>query len=151
MLTSPVTIWLVIGLLLSLLELIVPGVYLIWFGLAALVLGLMVYISPLSITAQLFWFALISAVFTVIGLYAYRYVFKRLKTPEEYKNLNDSAHQFVGKIVTVSQDSEDNQTKIKIGDTYWLAYCEQPFKKGETAKITAVKDSLILVIEKHNA
>lgn len=146
-LTSPVTIWLLVGLLLSFLELIVPGVYLIWFGLAAFGLAIMVYITPLTITAQLFWFALFSAIFTVVGLYAYRSVFKRLNTPQEYKNLNDSAHQLVGRKVTVSQDSEDNQTKVKIGDSYWLAYSEKPFKKGDTATVSGVKDSLILIIE----
>ncbi len=135
MFINPITIWLLVGLLLSLLELVVPGTYLIWFGFAAFAMSILVFIVPLNITAQLFWFALFSAVFAIIGLFAYRYIFKRTQTPKEYQNLNDSA------------EVEDNQTKVKIGDTFWLAYTEKPLKKGDTAKVTGVKDSLILIIE----
>ena len=147
MFINPVTIWLLVGLLLSLLELVVPGVYLIWFGFAAFAMSLLVLTITLDITAQLFWFALFSAVFAIVGLFAYRYIFKRTQTPKEYQNLNDSAKQMVGRKVTVTEDSEDNQTKVKIGDTFWLAYSEKTFKKGDTAKVIGVKDSLILIIE----
>ena len=147
MFINPVTIWLLIGLLLSLLELVVPGTYLIWFGFAAFAMSILVLAVPLEITAQLFWFALFSTVFAVVGLYAYRYIFKRTNTPEQYRNLNDSAQQLVGRKVTIAEDIEDNQTKVKIGDSFWLAYTEKPFKKGDTAKVTGVKDSLILIIE----
>ncbi|MBP5215098.1 MAG: NfeD family protein [Alphaproteobacteria bacterium] len=147
MLTSPGTAWVVVGLTLSLLELIVPGVYLIWFGLAGFVMSIIVYITPLVFTTQLIWFALISAVFACIGLYVYRYIFSKATVSEEYKNLNNSAEQLVGMKVTVAEDSEDNQTKVKVGDTFWLAYSEKPFKKGDTVKVVGVKDSLILVIE----
>lgn len=147
MLTSPVTAWVVAGLTLSLLELIVPGVYLIWFGFAAFVMSVIVYLTPLALTSQLIWFALISAVFACIGLYIYRFIFNQTKVPEEFKNLNNSAEQLVGRKVTVSEDSTDNQTKVKIGDSFWLAWSEKPFKKGESAEVIGVKDSLILIIK----
>ena len=147
MFINPVTIWLLVGLLLSLLELVVPGTYLIWFGFAAFAMSILVFIVPLNITAQLFWFALFSAVFAIIGLFAYRYIFKRTQTPKKYQNLNDSAQQLVGRKVTVAEEVADNQTKVKIGDTFWLAYTEKPLKKGDTAKVTGVKESLILIIE----
>lgn len=144
---NSVTIWLLIGLLLSLLELVVPGTYLIWFGFASFAMSILTLIVPLDTTAQLFWFALFSSVFVIIGLYAYQYIFKRTQTPKKYQNLNDSAQQLVGRKVTVAEDIEDNQTKVKVGDSFWLAYSEKPFKKGDTAKVTGVKDSLILIIE----
>jgi len=144
---NSVTIWLLIGLLLSLLELVVPGTYLIWFGFASFAMSILTLIVPLDTTAQLFWFALFSSVFAIVGLYAYQYIFKRTQTPKKYQNLNDSAQQLVGRKVTVAEDIEDNQTKVKVGDSFWLAYSEKPFKKGDTAKVTGVKDSLILIIE----
>ena len=144
---SAATNWLIWGLILSILELVVPGTYLIWFGLAGLLMSLLTFFIPMSLTAQIIWFAVFSGVFAFIGWYAYRYIFKKLKTPQEYQNLNDSAQQYVGRIVTLTEDVKDNQTKVQIGDSYWLAYSEKPLKKGDTAKVTAVKDSLILVIE----
>ncbi|MBP5352747.1 MAG: NfeD family protein [Alphaproteobacteria bacterium] len=148
MFDSVITNWIIVGLALSLLELMVPGVYLIWFGLAAFVMSIILYFVPMMVfTTQLIWFALISAVFALGGFFFYRYLFKKIKEPAEYQNLNDSAEQLVGRLVTLSADCEDNQTKVKIGDTYWLAYCEKPLKTGDTAKVVGVKDSLILVIE----
>ena len=125
-----------------------PGVYLIWFGFAAFLMsGVAYFIPAMPVTTQLIWFALFSAVFALCGFFAYRYIFTKIKEPEEYKNLNDTAEQFVGRLVTLAEDCVDNQTKVKIGDTFWLAYCEKPLHKGDTAKVISVKDSLILVIE----
>lgn len=147
MFLNPVTVWLLVGLVLSLLELVIPGTYLIWFGFAAFAMSILVFTVALDITAQLFGFALFSSIFAVVGLYAYRYVFKRTQAPKEYQNLNDSAQQLVGRKVTIAEDIEDNQTKVKIGDSFWLAYTEKPLKKGDTARVVGVKDSLILIIE----
>lgn len=147
MFNSPVVNWIIAGLALSLLELIVPGVYLIWFGFAAFVVGIAVYFLPIELTTQLIVFAIASGIFAVIGVAVYRYVFSKAQVPAEYKNLNNTAEQYVGQLVTVAEDAEDNRTKVKIGDTYWLASCQKAFKQGDTAKVVGVKDSLILIIE----
>lgn len=147
MFDSPVVNWIIAGLALSLLELIVPGVYLIWFGFAAFIVGIAVYFIPLEFTTQLIIFAIASGVFAVIGVAVYRYVFNKAQVPAEYKNLNNTAEQYVGQLVTVAEDAVDNRTKVKIGDTYWLASCQKAFKQGDTAKVVGVKDSLILIIE----
>lgn len=144
---SAATNWLIIGLTLSILELIVPGTYLIWFGFAGLCMSILTYIIPMALSTQIIWFAIFSAVFAVIGWFSYRYIFKKVQAPKEYMNLNDSAQQYVGRTVTVAEDTVDNQTKVKIGDGFWLAYTEKPLKKGDTAKVIDVRDSLILVIE----
>ena len=148
MFDSVIANWVLAGLCLSLLELIVPGVFLIWFGLAAFLMSIVAYFAPLMpVTTQLIWFALFSAVFALCGFFCYRYIFKKIKEPAEYKNLNDTAEQLVGKLVTLAEDCVDNQTKVKVGDSFWLAYCEKQLKKGDRAKIVGVKDSLILIIE----
>ena len=144
---SDATNWVVVGLILSLLELIAPGVYLIWFGFAAFVMSVVVYFTPLALTTQLIWFAVFSAIFALIGLYVYGYIFKKTKTPTEYSHLNDSAAQYVGQTVTLAEDVVDNRTKVKIGDGYWIAACEKPLKRGNNAKVIGVKDGVILVIE----
>ena len=147
MFDSPVVNWVIAGLALSLLELIVPGVYLIWFGFAAFVVSIAVYFMPLEFTTQLIVFAIASGIFAVIGVAVYRYIFSKAQVPAEYKNLNNTAEQYVGQLVTVAEDTADNRTKVKIGDTYWLASCQKPFKQGDTATVVGVKDSLILIIE----
>lgn len=130
MFDSPVVNWIIAGLALSLLELIVPGVYLIWFGFAAFVVGIAVYFLPIELTTQLIVFAIASGIFAVIGVAVYRYVFSKAQVPAEYKNLNNTAEQYVGQLVTVAEDAEDNRTKVKIGDTYWLASCKKLLSKA---------------------
>ena len=144
---STATNWLILGLVLSIFELFVPGTYLIWFGFAGLLMSLLTCFIDMALSTQIIFFAVFSAIFALIGWFSYRYIFKKTQTPQEYRNLNDSAQQYIGRIVTLSEDVIDNQTKVKVGDTYWLAYSEKPLKKGENAKVTDVKDSLILVIE----
>ena len=148
MIESPAVAWATIGLMLTIFELFVPGTYLIWFGFASFVVSGYVYFTDVGITDQLIIFAIFSAIFAFLGLYVYREVFKRLKGSEEYKDLNDPAKQYVGRTVTLTQNVNDNNTKVKIGDTVWLAYCEQNLKKGDKAKVTGVKDGLVLVVKK---
>ena len=144
---SDATNWLILGLFLSILELVVPGTYLIWFGFAGCLMSILTYFMEFSLSAQIVLFAVFSAVFAIIGWFSYRSIFNKLKTPQAYQNLNNSAQQYVGRTVTLAEDVVDNQTKVKVGDTYWLAYCEKPLKKGDTAQVINVKDSLILIIE----
>lgn len=70
MFNSPVVNWIIAGLMLSLLELIVPGVYLIWFGFAAFIVGITVYFLPLEFTTQLIIFA-IASVFLPLSAWPY--------------------------------------------------------------------------------
>ena len=60
--------WLTAGVLLAVMELIIPGTYLIWFGFAAVVNGLItLFVPDLSVMWQLIWLAVFSIVFAFIG------------------------------------------------------------------------------------
>ena len=148
MIETPAVAWATIGLLLTIFELIVPGTYLIWFGFAAFVVSGYTWFTNVGITDQLLVFAIFSAIFAFLGLYVYQVIFNRSRTDDKYKDLNDPAKQYIGRTVTLTQDVDDNNTKVKIGDTVWLAYSEQNLKKGDKAKVTGVKDAVVLVIKK---
>ena len=148
MIETPEVAWATIGLMLTIFELFVPGTYLIWFGLAAFVVSGYTWLTGVGITDQLIVFAIFSAIFAFLGLYVYKAIFERMKVDDKYKDLNDPAKQYVGRTVTLTRNVEDNSTKVKIGDTVWLAYSKDNLKKGDKAKVTAVKDGVVLVIEK---
>ena len=148
MIETPAVAWATIGLLLTIFELIVPGTYLIWFGFAAFVVSGYAWFTNVGITDQLLVFAIFSAIFAFLGLYVYQVIFNRSRTDDKYKDLNDPAKQYIGRTVTLTQDVDDNNTKVKIGDTVWLAYSEQDLKKGDKAKVTGVKDAVVLIIKK---
>lgn len=59
--------WFSLGLLLVLLELFVPGVYLVWFGLSAFVTGALTIYHDFTVIEQSLVFGLISVVFALTG------------------------------------------------------------------------------------
>ena len=141
--------WFTFGLILVLLELFIPGTYLIWFGLAAFVTGVLVSCIELSGIEILVYFALASAMFAGIGWYVYTKIINKSKVPEKYKYLNDMAGSYIGKVYNLSEDAVDGRAKAKIGDTFWLVEVEGNLKKGDKVKITGVENGVILKAEKY--
>lgn len=135
--------WFTLGLLLVLLELFVPGVFLIWFGLAAFASGVVaIYFEPTFIEQALI-FCGFSAVFLLLGWLIYGKLTGR-NMPEEYRHLNDPAGAFVGKTFILIEDEADGRSKAKVGDTVWIIKCKDGAKKGDKVKITGVIDGVIL-------
>ncbi len=138
--------WFLIGLVFVFFELFLPGAYLVWFGLSAFSMGALVLFWPLTLANQLILFACVSAVFAVIGWRVYDKAMQK-QPPEKYKNLNDPASQLIGQVVVLTEDVVDGRTKVKVGDTVWLAACEAPLKAGSSVKITGVRDGVILDVK----
>lgn len=137
--------WLALGILLILLELFVPGVYLVWFGFAGLAVAGFAYLKDIGLSDQLLLFSLLSAIFTFIGFYVYkRYLKKDGKT--NHPHLNDRSAQLVGKTVTVAKDVKNGQTKVTVGDSVWLAETDLPLHAGEEALVVGVRKGLILIL-----
>ncbi len=138
--------WAALGILLMVLELFLPGTYLIWFGFSALGVAGLVFLWPLSLALQLTAFAVLAMIFALIGLKIY----KRLLTPNEtnpkYPHLNDAAAALIGQTFSTIEDTKDGRTKIKVGDTVWMAESDNPLKNGTTVVVTGVKDGVILKI-----
>ena len=140
--------WFSIGLLLILLELIVPGVYLIWFGFSAFCIGAAVWFFPLSLMEQLVWFALVSAVFAGLGFLCYRRLMQERKVPEAYRNLNNPTAEYIGKTYTLISGVQNGRGKVAIGDSLWLVECDEELAKGAKIIVTAIKDGVVLVGKK---
>ena len=142
--------WGVLGLLLVLLELFMPGIYLVWFGLAGVMVSVALHFAwiPDTITAQLILFSVCSCVFTGVGLWVYKKLAGKFEKTTSYKNLNDLAGTYVGEQATLVQDVVDGKTKVKVADTVWLAQCDDDLKKGDKVVITGVIKGLIFVVTK---
>ena len=139
--------WISFGVLLIILELLLPGTYLIWFGFASLVMGGITYFFPdIGLTYQLIWLGLLSVCFALIGWKIYgKLIFKGIS--EQYKNLNDPIAQLIGKVVTVT-DVKDGKYQVSVGDSVWLATSDKDFKKGEKAIISGSYNNVELKIKK---
>lgn len=114
---SPPWIWLTVGLVLMIAELIAPGFYLIWVGAAAILTGFIAF-SGIGGVAQVFCFA----VLTVVSIIIARRWFKAYPIETADPLLNNRAAQMVGEIVTVVEPISGGDGRVKVGDSEWIAH-----------------------------
>ncbi len=111
--------WWIIGLVLLVLELLVPGVFLIWIGAAAVVLGAL----SLALWDAAFWgwhiqlllFAVLSVLFAVIG----RRIYNGKRTISDEPTLNRRGESLVGRTATLSEPIQEGRGRIRLDDTMW--------------------------------
>jgi membrane protein implicated in regulation of membrane protease activity len=112
-------VWWIVGLGLLAAELVAPGVFLIWIGLAALVVGalsLLAWESTLwSWQLQLILFALLSAGITLAG----RRYFASSDTSSDQPLLNRRGASLVGRTATLAEPIREGRGRIRLDDTWW--------------------------------
>ncbi len=111
------TKWIIIGVLLLVLELITGTTYILWPAAAALFVGIVTFILPLSWEMQFLIFFLASAVLLFWG---HKYLRPKMKGGEP-SDLNDRARAMVGTRVKAIADFETGQGRVQIGDSQWRA------------------------------
>ena len=107
--------WFILAALLLLLEVIAPGVFMLWLGLAAILVGAISFGIDWSWQAQLIAFA----VFALAALPAWRHFARRPKQPTESPFLNRRADGYVGRVFTLDKPIVDGIGTIRIDDTVW--------------------------------
>lgn len=139
--------WSALGIFLVLLELFSPGIYLIWFGFSALAVAGIEYYEEIGLTQQLIVFGLLSAVMASIGFFVYRWFLKHGKKTD-YPYLNDLAGQHIGKTVALLNNVKNGETKVKVGDSVWLATTKDKLKAGDKVKIIGIeKNGVVFIVE----
>lgn len=110
--------WWVAGLVLLAAELIAPGFFLVWIGLAALSVGVL----SLLFWDTAFWVwqlqALLFAAFAVIStLIGRRLTLRNSKTDEPF--LNQRGASLVGRTATLHEPIREGRGRIRLDDTTW--------------------------------
>ena len=108
--------WLIFGIILMALELLAPGVFLFWLGLAALLVGLISFALHPSWQLQILMFA----VFSVAAVPLWRRVAFGNKTASKSNPfLNKRADALVGRVFTLEKPIIDGTGTLRIDDTIW--------------------------------
>jgi inner membrane protein len=108
--------WFVLAAVLIGLEMLLPGVFLIWLGMAAAATGLINLLHPLDWPFALLLFAVLGVVFAWIG----RRVSARVEARDKNQPfLNRRADALVGQTFTLSEPIVNGEGRIRIGDTVW--------------------------------
>ena len=137
--------WVVLGIVLMLLELAVPAFFLIWFGLGAVIVGLLMLVfADLSTAYQVITWTVSSMLFVWVWFKAFR--------PHLHKTrVGRSQGAFVGEIGLVIRDIrpyEKGQIRFQkpiLGDEVWESIADQEIKTGERVKVLAVEGNILKV------
>ncbi|CAN7450171.1 NfeD family protein [Neorhizobium sp. LjRoot104] len=111
--------WWILGVVLLAAELAAPGVFLIWIGAAAIVIGAL----SLALWDAAFWswhvqlllFAVLSGVFALAGR---RFYSSRNQASDE-PNLNRRGESLVGRTATLHEPIAEGRGRIRLDDTWW--------------------------------
>ena len=111
--------WWILAALLLAAELVAPGVFLIWIGAAALVIGAVAL--ALWDTARWSWhvrlllFAVLSVAFALLGRRYYGR--NHAKTDEPFLNQREAS--LIGRTATLHEPISEGRGRIKLDDTWW--------------------------------
>ncbi len=138
-LTTPV-IWFLIGLVLLLLELAIPGLIIIFFGIGAWITAIFTKIFDVGINLQLFIFLVSS----ILSLALLRKYFRNNFFGGDSNKDETFEDEFIGKPVTAETDLKAGvKGKISFKGSTWSAISDVDIEAGEEVKITE-KDSITL-------
>lgn len=133
--------WLILAAILFVLEVMSPGIFLMWFGMAAAVTALIAFTYDISWQWQLIWFCALSLAAVLL---AAKYL--RKHPPEsERPLLNERAVQLIGQSFELIDPIVNGRGSIKTGDTIWRV--EGPeLPRGARIKVVGADGTLLKVV-----
>lgn len=111
--------WWILGVVLLAAELAAPGVFLIWIGAAAIVVGTL----SLALWNVAFWgwqvqlllFAVLSGAFALAG----RRIYSSRNQASDEPNLNRRGESLIGRTATLHEPIAEGRGRIRLDDTWW--------------------------------
>ena len=137
---EPHWLWLIAGLVLAVAEMVVPGVFLIWFAAAALVVGLLTAAFPIAAPVQVVLFVVLS----LVSVLASRRFLRRYPIQSADPLLNQRGAQLVGRQVVVTQAIPGGHGRVRCGDSEWLAQGPDA-EAGSRMTVTGSQGSVLIV------
>ncbi len=132
--------WVVIGLVLAALEMLVPGVYLIWLAVAALITGALTFGLGLGLPAQVIVFASLA----LISAFSARRFLRDSPIVSSDPLMNQRGSRMIGQIAIITQAFDGGTGRVKFGDSEWLARGPDGIE-GDKVRVTGSEGAILLV------
>lgn len=138
--------WLVVGMLLMLAEIFIPSFTIFWFGLGAMVVAGMLWLMPdLSLSFQLFFWAMASSIFTFLW-------FKLIKPRMTDRTKAGIGREAVlgesGSVIRVPEAGSRGMVRFStplLGNDEWPFICEQKVMAGDRVFVKDVSGNTLIV------
>jgi inner membrane protein len=143
---TPEVIWIIFGIILFLLEFMTPGVFLMFFGIGAVVVGLicLIFEPDPSFTLQMIIFIALS----LGSLFSLRKWLKGIFTGRSNgeKDMDDTTASFLGEKAVVTQKIMPGLTgQVELHGTNWKAESEAAIEKNTPVEVVGKKNLLLYV------
>ncbi len=132
--------WFIAAGLLLILEILLPGTFMLWFGVAALLVGL------ISLVVDWSWhFQLVAFVgFAVASIPLWRRLVAKVDGATDQPFLNRRADALVGRMFTLEKPIVDGIGAISVDDTVWRVRGDD-IPAGSRVKVTRVDGATVFV------
>lgn len=133
--------WLILAAIFFVLELLVPGAFMLWLGISALLVGLIGFMVAWAWQFQLVAFA----VFALISIPLWRHFTRSTDEAKDQPFLNRRADGFVGREFTLEKPIVGGAGTVRIDDTIWRL--SGPDLAGGSRVKVVRADAALLVVE----
>jgi len=135
--------WALLAVVLVILEILAPGIYFLWMGIAAGVVSALLWLFPeLGWQAQFLAFALFSIASVALG----RAWLARSAAETDEPALNRRGEQYIGRVVTLEEPIVNGLGKIRLDDTTWKI--QGPDCEADTRVRITGTEGVVLLVEK---
>ena len=134
--------WVVLGLLLGMMELMITSFYVIWFGLGALLVGLVMLVVPLGFTAQVVLWTVASIAMTVLWIKVFR------QSDKTHAGQADAALGEYGVMANAVEPMGRGEVRFQkpvMGSDTWPCIADEAIAAGQRVKVVAVDGQLLHV------
>lgn len=136
--------WIVGGIVLILAELAVPSFFIVWFGLGALLVGLLALAFDLSLTSQLATWTIASLAMVVLWFRVFKQSFDKTRAG----TAGGDAIGQIGLLVSAVAPFEKGKVRFQgplLGSEEWVCMADAPIAAGERVRVLAVEGSFLKV------
>ncbi|MDE1145287.1 MAG: NfeD family protein [Azospirillaceae bacterium] len=135
--------WLAAGVALALVELLLPGIGLLWLGVAGMLVGAVLFLFPaFGLVGQLVLFALLSVALLVATR---RLLGPGRATSQQASPLNERTSLYVGRVLTLETAITNGQGRAHLDDGTWIVQASQDLPAGSTVRVVGVDGTALKV------
>lgn len=127
--------WLTLGGLLLAAEMLGTSGYLLWSGIAAVLVGIIEWLAPFSWTAQGSLFALL----TLVCVYLWYRWMRHRERHQQPNSLNQRGNQLIGTLLTLDAPLVNGIGHVRLGDSSWRVQADRDLPAGAQVVVTGVE------------
>lgn len=139
--------WFSACLLLLLLEILIPGAFLMWIGFGAAGVGFFLWLFP---QADMVW-QLFALAISVVGAVLIGLHWQKQSKKHPIAGLNQGLEMYIGRAVLVSEDFNSGVGRIRVDDSFFTANSTDLLVQGQRAVVTEVRDTILIVKAEQNS